>query len=155
MPRVHLAIALLLLVAAGCGPSEDRRDRDRAEIHQLLADYAQRMTEAYRTGSAEVLREVATEREIARVHKRIAELAEGGRMLRAEIRNLRVDSIEFNRATATATTGEIWHLQVVAYGSEAVLSESSEQENRVLYSLTRDGGRWWILSRILTSSSDD
>lgn len=155
MPRALLSAALLLLIGAGCGPSEERRERDRAEINRLLTDYTQRMTEAYRTGSAEVLREVATEREIARVHKRIAELAEGGRMLRAEVRGLRVDSIEFNRATATATTGEVWHLQVVAVGSEVVLSESAEQENRVLYSLTRDEGRWWILSRILTDSSDD
>jgi hypothetical protein len=153
--RASIGLALVLLVSAGCGPSPERREQDRAEIERLLSDYAGRMSEAYRTGSAEALREVATERELARVHARIAELAEGGRMLRAESTSRRIESIEFNRTSAIATTAETWHLQVIAVGSETVLSESTEQENQVVYSLTRDRGRWWILSRILKVSSDD
>jgi hypothetical protein len=153
--RVSISLGLLLLFCGACGPSAARREQDRAEIERLLADYGRRMSAAYQSGSAEVLREVATEREIARVHRRIAELSEGGRRLDAEPVSLRVDSVEFNRTSAMANTTEVWRLRVVAVGSEVVLSESSGQENQVLYSFTRDGGRWWILSRILKTSSDD
>ena len=143
------------LVAVACGPSSARRDQDRAEIERLLADYASRLSEAYRSGSAETLREVATEREVSRVHRQISEQAGNGRLLVAELVSSTVQSIEFNRTSASATVSETWNLKVLAVGSGAVLSESPGQENRILYSLTRDGGRWWILSRILARSSED
>jgi hypothetical protein len=143
------------LVAAACGPSTARRDQDRAEIERLLADYARRLSEAYRSGSAETLREVATEREISRVHKQISEQAGNGRMLVADLVTATVQSVEFHRSSATATVAETWNLKVLAVGSGAVLSESPAQENQILYSLTRAGGRWWILSRILARSSED
>ncbi len=152
IPFLLIAAAL---VAAACGPSTARRDQDRAEIEQLLADYARRLSEAYRSGSAESLREVATEREISRVHRQISEQAGNGRMLVADLVSSTVQSVEFNRASATATVSETWNLKVLAVGSGAVLSESPGQENQLLYSLTRDGGRWWILSRILARSSED
>jgi hypothetical protein len=155
VPRALLVLLATVLVAAGCAPSTERRDQDRADIQRLLADYGRRLSEAYRMGSAEPLREVATEREIARVNKQIADLAAEGRKLSAEPVSSAFLAIDFNRASATATVTETWSLKVLATGSETVLSESPAQQNEVLYSLTRDGGRWWILSRILTRSSED
>ena len=155
MRRALIFPLLAALLVTACGPSAARRDQDRAEIERLLAEYGRRLSEAYRTGSAQALREVATEREITRVHKQIAQLAADGRMLVAEPVSSTRQSVEFQRTSATATASETWNLKVVAVGSNAVLSESPGQENQLLYSLTRDGGRWWILSRILTRSSQD
>lgn len=151
-------LALPLLIAStlpGCAPSEARRAEDRAAIEALLADYASRLSETYRTGDGATLREVATEREVARVLGQVAELSHEGRALRPELRRQAIESIEIHRATAaTAVTVETWSLRVVAIGSEAVVSESPEQENRIVYSLTREGGRWWILSRTLRHSTE-
>ena len=88
-------------------------------------------------------------------YKQIEELAGGGRRLDARPVSRATQSVDFNRNTASVTATEVWNLRVVAVGSEAVLSESPAQENQILYSLTRDGGRWWILSRILARSSED
>ena len=57
------------------------------------------------------------------------------------------------RPTLYELLSETWNLKVLAVGSGAVLSESPGQENQILYSLTRDGGRWWILSRIRSAAS--
>jgi len=153
--KLFFLLTLAALVVSGCGPSQQRRDQDRAEIERLLDAYGLALSEAYRSGSAEALREVATERELTRVHKQIEELAGGGRRLDARPVSRATQSVDFNRNTASVTATEVWNLRVVAVGSEAVLSESPAQENQILYSLTREGGRWWILSRILARSSED
>jgi len=153
--KLFFLLIVAALVLSGCGPSQQRREQDRAEIERLLDAYGRALAEAYRSGSAEALREVATERELTRVHKQIEELAGGGRRLDAQPVSRAIQSVDFNRNTASVTATEVWNLRVVATGSETVLSESPAQENQILYSLTREGGRWWILSRILARSSED
>ena len=44
--------------------------------------------------------------------------------------------------------------RIVALGSEQTVAESKGQENRVVYSLMRERGRWWVLSRLLRSSTE-
>lgn len=154
VPALCLTLVTALL-AVGCGPSEERRAEDRQAVERLVADYAARLAESYRTGDANPLREVATEREIARVLGQIQSLAAEGRALRADLLRQTFDSVEVHRATAaTVTTTESWRLRVVALGTEATVSESPEQSNQIVYTLTRDGGRWWILSRALRHSSE-
>jgi hypothetical protein len=57
------------------------------------------------------------------------------------------------RTTYHVDTFEIWDLRVVALGSEQTVSESLAQENRLTYTLIRDGDEWHVLSRVLRSST--
>jgi hypothetical protein len=153
--RAAASAVLAAVLLTACGPSAERREADRREIEALVARYAEKLTQAYRTGDAEPLREVATEREVSRVFGQIQSLAVEGRALRPQLIRQSVETVEIHRATAaTATTVETWNLRVVAIGTEALVSESPEQTNRIVYTLNRDQGRWWILSRILRSSSE-
>ena len=146
---------LLLALLAGCGPSAQRAGEDRQAVESLLADYAARLTRAYEAGDPAPLAEVATGREGTRVTSRIAELAGDGRGLRPRLVRMVVDGFEAQSGTsATATTIEVWDLKMVALGSEATLGESKGQENRVVYTLMRERGRWWVLSRMLRSSNE-
>jgi hypothetical protein len=155
MRRSALLLVLAVVALAGCGPSPERQAADRQAIEQLLSDYARLMTEAYRNGDSAPLAQVATGREVARVATRIRDLAEQGRGLRPVLQRQVVESVESYSATgATATTIETWDLSVVALGSEKTLVESPGQENRLVYSLVREGDRWWVLSRLLKSSSE-
>jgi len=148
-------LGLLLALLAGCGPSPERAAADRAEVEKLLADYAERLTLCYQTGDAAPLAEIATGRETTRVTVRIRELSEQGRALRPKLVRMVVESVEAHSGTgATATTIETWDLTMVAVGSEQTVAESKGQENRVVYSLMRERGRWWVLSRLLKSSTE-
>jgi len=127
----------------------------RPAIEATLAAYASRMEEAYRTGDATPLAEVATEREVMRVGAQLESLAAEGKELRVELLLQAIESLDLYKSNAaTVQTVETWRLQVLAYGSETVLSESPEQENRVVYSLIREEGRWRILSRILKQTNE-
>jgi hypothetical protein len=149
------SVGLLLALLAGCGPSAERAAADRQAIESLLADYSARMIRAYETGDTGPLAEVATGREITRVGVRIREMSEQGRALRPRLVRLVVESVEASSATgATTTTIESWDLTLVALGSELTIAESKGQENRVVYSLLRERGRWWVLSRMLRSSTE-
>jgi hypothetical protein len=150
-----IAAVVLLALAAGCGPSADRRAADQAEVEKLLSAYAAALTEAYRTGDPAGMAEVATGREIERVRARIQELDQEGRALVATLREQRLVELDFHRATgATAVAFETWDLRVVTAGTDQVVAESLAQQNRIVYSLSRDQGRWWVLSRLLASSSE-
>jgi hypothetical protein len=149
------ALLVALALAGGCGPSAERRAADRAEVEKLLAGYAVALTEAYRTGDPAGMSEVATGRETERVRARIQELAQEGRELAATLREQRIVELDFHRATgATAVAFETWDLRVLTAGTDQVVAESLAQQNRIVYSLSRDGGRWWVLSRLLASSSE-
>jgi len=150
-----IAVLALLALAAGCGPSAERRAADRAEIEGLLSAYAVALTEAYRSGDPAGMAEIATGREIERVRARIQELSQEGRELAATLREQRLVDLDFHRATgATAVAFETWDLRVLTAGTDQVVAESISQQNRIVYSLSRDGGRWWVLSRLLASSSE-
>jgi hypothetical protein len=153
-PRsVVLSAALLLL--GGCGPSAERLAAERAVVEKLLADYAVALTEAYRSGEPTGMSAVATGREIQRVRARIQELDQEGRQLVATLREQRLVELDFHRATgATAVAFETWDLRVVTAGTDQVVAESLAQQNRIVYSLSRDEGRWWVLSRLLAASSE-
>lgn len=145
----------LALCAGGCRPSQDLVTEARPEIEATLASYAASLSEAYRSGDPTPLSEVATEREVARVGAQLEGLAAEGKQLKVELLLQGIESLDLYKTNAaTVQTVETWRLQVLARGSEAVLSESPEQENRVVYSLIREEGRWRILSRILKQTSE-
>ena len=90
-----------------------------------------------------------------RVRARIQELSQEGRELAATLREQRLVELDFHRATgATAVAFETWDLRVMTAGTEQVVAESLAQQNRIVYSLSRDRGQWWVLSRLLASSSE-
>ena len=150
------ALACLLLLTVGCGRSAARVAADQAAIQKVLDDYVARLAEAYRKGDAQPLSEVATPREVARVAARIRELAQQGRALHPELKRLAVEKIDvYATSAATATTIETWDLRVVALGSELPVSEATDQENRIAYSLIREDGRWLVLTRLLRSTSEN
>jgi len=149
-----ILIALALAVPA-CRPSDANVAEERPAIEKTLAAYAEKLAEAYRTGDSRPLAEVATEREILRVGSQIQELSASGKELRVELVLQAVESLDLYKSNAaTVQTVETWRLEVRALGSGAVLSESPEQENRVVYSLIREEGRWRILSRILKQTNE-
>ncbi len=153
MQRPGLAICCFGLLLA-CGGAE-RRAADRKAVEELLAAYPAALSAAYSQGSSEPLRALVTPRELTRVEARIAELSDQGRGLRARLLHRRVAAIDLHSATSgTANVIETWNLRVVALGSEQMVSESPSQENELVYSLVRDQGRWWILSRQLKHSSE-
>ncbi len=154
--RVRRFAGLVLLAGLGaCGRSAERVEADRIEIEGLLSAYAAAMTAAYESGDTTALAVLATGREVVRVDARIRELAVEGRELRPVLRSQAVESIDYSSGTsAMAVTLEVWDLRVIAVGSGAPVAESLAQKNRILYSLSRDDGRWQVLSRILRSSTE-
>jgi plasmid stabilization system protein ParE len=146
---------ILALLAVACGGGVERAEADRRAIESLLADYTRRMAVAYEAGDGGLVAPAATEREQQRLRNAIAELANEGRALRPTLKRLTIDSIEpAGRTTYTVMTTEVWDLRVVAMGTEQQVSESLDQENRLTYTVLREGAEWRILSRVLRASSE-
>jgi hypothetical protein len=146
---VMLLLALMLFAAA-CASDERTAELDRGEIEELLADYLPKLGEAYRTGNVEVLRDVASEKELAAMTKQIGDLmSQEGRVIDPKLVSFTVEQINvWNYSNAFVTTIEVWDLKVLVSGSEQVLSEVQDQRSRVKYQLKRRDEGWQILSRI-------
>jgi hypothetical protein len=150
----RLAVFALALGLFACGGERPVSDSHRQAIESLLTDYTRLLGEAYRAADGTLLAPVATEREQQRVATSIAELAAEGRALRPVFRRMTIESIApAFRTTYHVDTFEIWDLRVVALGSEQTVSESPAQENRLTYTVIRDGDEWHVLSRVLRSST--
>ncbi|MEE8277393.1 MAG: hypothetical protein V3R89_01555 [Thermoanaerobaculia bacterium] len=142
--RLPIALAIAFLWLLGCGPSARQQELDRQAIQSDLEAYLPRLGEAYATGDLEVLREGAAIKEVARIEKRIQDLALQGRVLVPTFRQLTIEDVNvWNYANAYVTTLEIWDLKVLASGTDTVLSEENGQSSRVQYQLKRDKGRRW------------
>ncbi|HSM12864.1 MAG TPA: IMS domain-containing protein [Thermoanaerobaculia bacterium] len=153
--RPAVAALALGLALSACAPSAEQQAADRAEIERLVGRYAELLAEAYRTRDSGVLGEITTEREVMRVGQRIEELTAEGRELRAELRSLVIEEVDvFDATTAGATTIEVWDLRTVALGSDETVAEAIGQENRVVYTLRKERGRWEILARLLKAASE-
>ena len=146
-----LPILLLLaaLTGAGCQRfGEAQEAAVRGEIERDLTSYLTRLSEAYTRQEPERLREVAVEKEISGVARRLDDLAREGRRLEATLREMTVEETEiWNYSNAFVTTVEVWDLRVFPMGSETLLSESLGQKNRVQYQLKKEDGQWWVLFR--------
>jgi len=144
--------ALALLLALGCSDAARQVDEEetKKEIETTLQAYLPLLAEAYATGDLEPLRPWAAEKEMARIYKRVEELAAQGRTLVPTFRQVTVEELNvWNYSNAYATTIEIWDLEVYASGSDQILSQEYEQSNRVKYQLKRDDDRWRVLFRTI------
>jgi hypothetical protein len=154
MRTMVVVSCLVALVAFSFGCSEASRKIDeeatKEEIKISLESYLPLLGEAYATGNLEFLRDWAAEKEMARVYKRVDELAATGRTLVPTFRQLTVEEFNvWNYSNAYVTTLEIWDLEVYATGTEQILSQEHEQPNRVKYQLKREDGRWRVLFRTI------
>jgi hypothetical protein len=143
-------LVLMLLVAAGCGPSAERQQLNRDEIKADLEVYLPLLGEAYATGNLEPLREWAVEKEVARVRKRLDDLASQGRRLVPTFRQMTIEDVHiWNYSNAFVSTLEVWDLQILATGTENLLTEELGQRNRVKYQLEREKDHWRVLFRTI------
>ena len=148
-----LAVTLVPLPLAGCGPSAGQREADRAAIQKLLEGYLPALANAYATGKVDGLTPFAAQKEILSTQKRIDDLAQEGRALRPNFKQLTVEAIDgYQHSNAYVKTVEVWDLKVVAAGSERLISEQLDQHNRVTYQLKRTDAGWTILYRQLVQS---
>lgn len=151
--KLDLRLACVLLMALtvfACGSSEEKEQVNRDEIQAALESYLPILGEVYATGDLSLLEGRAAEKEIARIHKRVQDLAYQGRRLVPTFHSLTVeDSNVWNYSNCYVTTLEVWDLEVRATGTEQVLSTQLEQSNRVKYQLKREDGRWRVLFRTI------
>ena len=149
-PTILLASGLLALVAAGACGQKEITEEDRAAIISTLENYLPLLAESYATGDLEPLKDLASEREVARVFTRVSELADEGKYVQPTFHRMTVEEIApLGRSNVYVTALEVWDLRVRARGSDAQLGEDLDQRSRVSYQLTRRGGRWQVLFREL------
>ena len=154
-PTISGLVVLLIgaaVVLSACGSSEERQAADQAEIQASLDAYLPLLGEAYSTGDVEILREWAAEKEMARIYKRVMDLAEQGRVLAPTLQRMTVEETKvWNYSNAFVTTLEVWDVRSLVIGTDQVVAEDLGQTNRVQYQLDRNPeggeGRWRVLYR--------
>ena len=150
--RIAGLVLLLLPLFSGCSEGTFQVDEEAAkqELQETLEQYLPLLAEAYAGGDLEPLRPWAAEKEMARIYKRVEELAAQGRTLVPTFRQVTVEELNvWNYSNAYATTLEVWDLEVYASGTEEILSQEYEQSNRVKYQFKRDDDRWRVLFRTI------
>lgn len=144
-----LLCAVLLALAAACGPSQEQIEADRAAIEETLREYTEQLSQAYAFSDPSVLSEVAWQREVSSVENNIARLAQEGRRIASNLEQLTVEDVNvFRVGNAYVRSFEVWEIRVMALGSDRVLSRDDAQESRVRYYLkTDDDGSWKVVWR--------
>lgn len=144
-----LSIPLALSLLA-CSSAESEEAEARQEIEGMLSEYLPVLAVAYSEGDALRLSEWVAEKEIARVHKRIEELADQGTSIQPTFHSVTVEDVKvWGNANAFVTTVEVWDLKSVAAGTGMVVQEIDGQSNRVRYQLKKNQGRWRVLFRTI------
>ena len=144
-----LWIPLALSVLA-CSSAESEEAEARLEIEGMLGKYLPVLADAYREHDPLRLSEWVVEKEIARVHKRIEELADQGTSIHPTFHSVTVEDVRvWGNANAFVTTVEVWDLKSVAAGTGLIVQEINGQVNRVKYQLKKDEGRWRVLFRTI------
>lgn len=144
-----LPCALLALGLAACGePSPEDLAEESEAIRQTLLLYLPKMADAYATGDVEQLEGMASQKERAILDKNVRQLAQQGRTVKTELRELTIEELNLiSYANAYVTTVEEWDVRVYAQGTERLLGEDLGQVSRVQYQLKRQDGEWLLLSR--------
>ncbi len=145
-----VVLCSLLLVAGACTPSAEEIALDKQEIDDALSEFLPKLAAAYGSGDIESLRPYAAEKELARVEKLVADLADQGRYLAPELLELTVeDAHVWNNSNAFVTTLEVWDVRMHALGSGELLAEDVDKSYRVKYQLKQDADRWRVLFRTI------
>lgn len=146
---------LLTLALGSCGDTETVSPEDEIAIASLLGAYLPRLADAYRTGNLGILEDLASEKEIAELDKRISDLAEQGRDVRPTLESFDIEDVTiWSYSNAFVTTIEVWDLEVFATGTDRLLSEVEDQRSRVKYQLKRRDEGWLVLYRQIVTTFD-
>jgi hypothetical protein len=146
---IPLAIVLSLAVLS-CGRSAAREERDAASITAMLEEYLPALGRVYEDGDIEVLRPFAVEKELARMHALVQDLADQGRYLAPEFKSVTVEKVRiWNSSNAFVTTLEVWDVRLHTLGGDQLLGEDLDKNYRVKYQLKRNDGSWRILFRAI------
>ncbi len=152
----RLLAAVVLVAAAACqGVAPPDQEVDYQEIESTIREYLPKLAEAYATGNIVPLKPLTVEKEIARIRFRAQELADGGKVYEPDFKEMTVENISVWRyANAAVTTLEVWDVRSYAIGSHTLLSEVTDQRNRVKYQLKRKDHGWVVLYRELFEALD-
>ena len=145
-----LLSAVLVVASVACSAGDGGEAEARREIEQMLSEYLPVLAQAYGEDDPLRLSEWVADKEIARVHKRIEELADQGSSLQPTFHSVTVEDVRvWGNSNAFVTTVEVWDLKSVALGTGMVVQEVEGQVNRVRYQLKKGGGRWRVLFRTI------
>lgn len=146
-----LLVALVLGLAAACGPSSaERRAADRDEIEALLAEYLPELGRAYAERNAELIAPWVAPKEVARVDQRIRELYGLGSVLEPEFHRAAVEDVQvWNNSNGYVITVETWDVRRYATGSMELIGENLGETQRVRYQMKREGDGWKVLYRTI------
>ena len=148
-PALLLALLVALAMLGACKPSPQQVEAEKGEIRQTLGTYARQLSHAYAFADPSALAEVAMPREVASVENNIARMANDGRRIAADQKELTIEDLDvFQVGDAYVRTFEVWDIRVFAVGSEQEISRDENQESRVRYRLKKDDeGQWKVLWR--------
>lgn len=145
-----LVCAASLALALGCTAPEVQEAADKEELRSFLEEYLPALGSAYAEQNAYLIEEFVAPKEIARVGKRIEELAARGQVYAPTVRTVTIESVNvWNNSNAFVSTLEIWDVERRAIGSGMVIDQTLEQPNRVQYQMKRDDGAWRVLYRTI------
>ena len=140
----------LTLALSGCGRTARQEERDASSIAAMLEEYLPLLGRVYEDGDIELLRPFAVEKELARMHALVQDLADQGRYLAPEFKNVTVEKTHiWNNSNAFVTTLEVWDVRLLLLGRDELLAEDLDKNYRVKYQLKRNDGGWRILFRAI------
>ncbi len=116
----------------------------------VLEEFLPALGSAYAESDPYLIKPFVAPKEIARVGKRLEELAAKGQVYAPTVRTITIESVNvWNNSNAFVSTLEIWDVQRLALGSGILIDESLEQANRVKYQMKRDKNGWRVLYRTI------
>lgn len=141
---------VLALAFGGCGSDAEQQVLDQASIEATLQEFLPVLGRVYSDGDVEALRPYAAEKELARIHALVEGLADQGRYLDPDFKQLTIEEAKtWNNSNAFVTTLEVWDVRMRALGSGEMLAEDVEKNYRVQYQLKRQDGGWRVLFRAI------
>jgi len=159
MPRARIVclsstlyriLVIASLLAMGCTPPEVRDAAFKVEIQAFLEEYLPALGAAYAQSDAYQIKPYVASKEIARVGKRLEELAARGQVYAPTVRAITIESVTvWNNSNAWVSTVEIWDVQRLAAGSGLFLGESLDQPHRVKYRMKRGDKGWRVFYRMI------
>ena len=159
MPRARIVclsstlrwiLVIAPLLAIGCTPPEVRDAAVKVEIQAFLEEYLPALGAAYAQPDPYQIKPYVAQKEIARVGKRLEELAARGQVYAPTVRTITIESVTvWNNSNAWVSTVEIWDVQRSAAGTGLFIGESLDQPHRVKYRMKRGDKGWRVFYRMI------